>query len=150
MTHQTARQSKDENIQIMGDELGAVYSALWQELARIHQKWHQYVTLFGTSPERIALLNEVAPQTTHAIQESLWLDIVLHIARLVDSPQTGKGTAAKQNLSVARFKIILKDSPLSKEVEDQIEKVKDSAAFAKDWRDRTYAHMDLAIALGYK
>lgn len=150
MAHQSAEQSKNENIRIMGDELGQVYSALWQELANLHQKWHQYVTLFGTSPERIALLNKVAPQTIHTIQESLWLDIVLHIARLTDSAETGKGNLAKQNLSLLRFKFVMKDSPVTKEVEAQIEKVKLSAAFAKDWRDRTYAHRDLNVALGYQ
>lgn len=148
MAHQSAEQSKNENIRIMGDELGVVYSALWQELARLHQKWQQYVTLFGTTPERIALLNEVAPQTTYSIQESLWLDIILHIARLADSAKSGKPKNEKNNLSLRRFEILVQGSAIEEEVGTQVQKIKECTTFATDWRHRAYAHRDLDIALG--
>lgn len=148
MTHRTAEQTQSENIQVMGEELGETYSALWQELARLHQKWLQYVTLFGTSPKRIELLNEVAPRITYAIQKALWLDIVLHIARLADSAETGKGAAMKKNLSLERLKNILKNSSEAEEIQYHMNIVKDSSAFARDWRHRSYAHRDLEIATG--
>jgi hypothetical protein len=58
---QTAQQAKADNMAHMGDAVGQVYSALWQEVAWIHKKWTQYVELFGTSPQRINLLNDAAP-----------------------------------------------------------------------------------------
>lgn len=148
MTHRTAEQTQSENIQVLGEELGEVYSALWQELARLHQKWLQYVTLFGTSPNRIELLNEVAPRITYAIQKALWLDIVLHIARLADPAETGRGAGMKKNLSFDRLKNILKNSSDAKKIQHHTNNVNACSAFARDWRHRSYAHRDLEIATG--
>lgn len=53
MTERTAARAKDDNVAKMGEEIGIVYSAFWQEVAWIHKKWEQYFELFGTSPERI-------------------------------------------------------------------------------------------------
>ena len=61
-SERTAEEAKADHQARMGDEVGAVYTALWQEVARIHKKWAQYVELFGTSPERIAVLNQAASQ----------------------------------------------------------------------------------------
>ncbi|WP_407690639.1 AbiU2 domain-containing protein [Rhodocyclus tenuis] len=70
----------------MGGEIGKVYSALWQEVAWINKKWNQYVELFGTSPERIELLNRAAPSFFRTFQDSLLDDVLLHLARLTDPP----------------------------------------------------------------
>lgn len=148
MTERTAEQTKSENIQAMGTELGEVYSALWQELARLHDKWLQYVTLFGTNPERIKLLNTVAPRITYTIQKSLWQDIVLHIARLADSAETGRGKTAKKNLSFDRLAKILMASTDATNVTPHLDKVKECSSFAIDWRHRVHAHRDLDIATG--
>jgi hypothetical protein len=148
MTSRTAEQSKSEYINAMGDELGEVYSALWQELARLNQKWLQYVRLFGTSPERIKLLNTVAPQITFTIQKSLWLDVVLHIARLADSAVTGKGAGEKKNLSFKRLKKIIEKLNTNEELDEQWRTLESCCEFAIDWRHRAYAHKDLDIATG--
>lgn len=39
----TAEESKDANVIAMGEELGLLYSALWQQVAGLHHKWAQYV-----------------------------------------------------------------------------------------------------------
>jgi len=139
----TAAEARAEYERIMGAELGALYSLLWQELAWIHSKWAEYVVLFGTSPERVALLNEAAPSFCRLIQDSLWDGVLLHIARLTD-PATSFG---KPNLSLLAL-IDLIDRPATKaKVETQIQACLVSAAFARDWRNRNIAHKDLQLAL---
>ncbi len=84
----TAEESKADHVAAMGVELGEFYSALWHELAWIHSKWAEYVTLFGTTSTRVELLNQAAPRFFRTIQDSLWEDVLLHIARLTDSPRS--------------------------------------------------------------
>ena len=56
MVDRTAEEAKKANIEKMGEPLGTLFSALWQEVAALHFHWKEYVELFGTKPERIALL----------------------------------------------------------------------------------------------
>jgi hypothetical protein len=83
----------------MGDELGAQYSALWQEVALLYRNWLQYVELFGTKRSRIELLNASAPYFFHMLQEDLWGATLLHIARLTDK----SSTRGKKNLTIRNF-----------------------------------------------
>ena len=95
-TTRTPDQVKAEYIRVMGDQLGPLYAELWQEVAGLHMKWAEFVTLFGTKPSRIELLNKVAPEFFSIVQNALWENALLHIARLTD-PQKSRG---KQNLSI--------------------------------------------------
>ena len=61
---------------------------------RLHWKW--YKQLYGTNPERVELLNEVAPDFFAGIQQVLFDDIQMKICRLLDSP--GRGTRANITL----------------------------------------------------
>jgi hypothetical protein len=88
MPDQTADEAKKANTEKMGDPLGAVYSALWQAVAIAFLNWKDYLELFGTSPERIALLNRGAPAFFRMIQDELWEMSLLHLARLTDPAQS--------------------------------------------------------------
>src|SRR6185295_5019430 len=90
MTHRTAEESKQDYIKAMGEELGSQFAELWQQLVYLHCKWMEYVALFGTRSDRIELLNKSAPTFFRIIQDTLWDDILLHICRLTDPPETGK------------------------------------------------------------
>lgn len=139
----TPAEARAEYERAMGTELGALYSLLWQELAWIYSKWAEYVVLFGTSPERVALLNEAAPSFCRLIQDTLWDGVLLHIARLTD-PAASFG---KPNLSLLAMAALI-DRPATKaKAETQIEACLVSAAFARDWRNRSIAHKDLRLAL---
>jgi hypothetical protein len=139
----TASQAKAENILKMGQELGDLYSALWQEIAWIHSKWDEYVVLYGTKPERIDLLNRAAPAFFRLIQDVLWEDIVLHIARLTDSPKS----LGKPNLSINRLAPLITDASLCAKVELLVATCVSASEFAKDWRNKHLAHRDLARAI---
>ena len=143
-SERTATQAKADHIAKMGNEIGTVYSALWQEVAWINKKWAQYVELFSTSPERIALLNRAAPSMIRTVQDTLWEDVLLHLARLTDPPKS----MGKANLSVRHLAALLVGSPINTKAESLAAAALDACEFARDWRNRRLAHRDLDLALG--
>lgn len=128
----------------MGNEIGAVYSALWQEVAWIHKKWGQYLELFGTNSERVALLNRAAPSMFRTMQDTLFEDVLLRLARLADPPKS----MSKSNLSLRRLAALLASTTIGRTVEGLAQTALDASEFARDWRNRRLAHRDLDIALG--
>lgn len=143
-TTRTAEESKAHYIEKMGEALGSVYYCLWQELVWLFSKWNEYKTLYGTKPSRIELLNNAAPHFFRVVQDSLWEDTILHIARLTDPPKSmGKG-----NLSVQQFPGLVSDPKLSAELERLLDLAKQASEFCRDWRNRRLAHRDLDLALG--
>lgn len=129
--------------QAMGAELAELYEALWQEVAWLYAKWGQYVALFGTKSERIDLLNKASPFFFKLVQDALWEDSVLHIARLTDRKETSR----KANLSIRQFENLAIDPLISGKIEDLIAVCMDKSKFARDWRNRHIAHRDLARAI---
>lgn len=135
----------------MGEELGSIYDALWQEVARIHKKWAEYVALFGTNPARIDLMNEAAPSFFRTVNDALWENMLLHISRLTDPPETlGKGgrLTGKSNLSLGRLVTELAKNPNAPNIDEPVKQAIQRSAFARDWRNRRIAHKDFALALG--
>lgn len=139
----TAEEAKAQNILAMGIELGSVYDALWQQIAWLHRKWSEYVVLFGTKESRVVLLNQVAPSFTRVIQDALWEDVILHIARLTDPPKT----AGKANLSVQTLAELVGDQQTKRIVTQRISAALEASEFCRDWRNRHIAHRDLRLAL---
>lgn len=139
----TAEQAKAEHILRMGKDLGTVYDALWQEVAWIYTKWTEFVTLFGTKESRVELLNEVAPSFFRLLQDSLWENVLLHIARLTDQPVIGK----KHNLTVQQLPIFIEHQETRAKVEQLIQNALSGSTFARDWRNRHIAHSDLDLSV---
>lgn len=140
-THRTAEEMKAENIRLMGVELGTIYAALWQEVAWVYGKWSDFVVLFGTKESRIDLLNAAAPAFCRLVQDSIWENVLLHIARLTDAQATGK----KQNLTIQRLPILIERITSRQNVEIKIQAALANCAFARDWRNRRIAHSDLEL-----
>ena len=141
---QTGAQSKATNIRIMGNELGSLYSELWQQLVWLHMKWAEYRELFGSKQSRITLLNEAAPFFFYVIQDVMWNDILLHICKLTDPPNS----AGKSNLSVTRLPAAINDNVTSTEVQKLCDAAQTATGFCRDWRNRRISHLDLDLALG--
>ena len=140
----TAAEAKAHRISVMVQELGQFYDALWQQVAWLHRKWDEYVALFGTKPERISLLNEAAPSFFRVVQDSLWEGVLLHIARLTDSPQS----VGKPNLSFRRLPPLIGHKETKEQVEEDLINAIEATGFCRDWRNRHIAHRDLNLALG--
>ncbi len=139
----TADEAKADNVRAMGEELGLLYDALWQQVAWLHRKWSEYVVLFGTKESRIALLNQTAPSFFRIMQDSLWEDVLLHVARLTDPPKS----AGRGNLSLQRLPDAISHEETRATVGAKIVKAQAASEFCRDWRNRHIAHRDLRLAL---
>lgn len=71
-SHLTYEETRQHYIEKMGEPLGLLFNALWQEMAWLYQKWNEYVELYGAKPSRIDLLNKAAPSFFRLAQDSLW------------------------------------------------------------------------------
>jgi hypothetical protein len=146
MANETADEAKKVNIEKMGEPLGAVYSALWHAVAIAFLNWKDYTELFGTSPERIAILNRGAPAFFRMIQDELWEMSLLHLARLTD-PAQSPGKLDKSNLTIAALPALIADETVNGDVTKLVAEANNATAFCRDWRNRHIAHRDLKLAL---
>lgn len=142
---QTAEEARRERIAVMGESLGSQYDGLWQQLVFAKKKWGEFVCLFGTNEQRVDLLNAAAPSFFHLLQDIMWEDVVLHIARLTDKVRSfGRQTLANMSL---RTLPDLVNITARAEVEERVRAAVDATEFARDWRNRHIAHRDLQLAL---
>jgi hypothetical protein len=139
----SAEQVREKHLRDMGPELGSVYNALDRDVTWLHAKWNQYRQLYARSPERIALLNRVAGHFFGVIQDTLFEDILLHLARLTDPAKS----VGKENLTLKNLPELVKDSRLSAELKGLVETALKASKSARAWRNRRLAHRDLALAL---
>jgi hypothetical protein len=139
-------EAKQANIEKMGEPLGVVYSALWQEVSLMHLEWTEYVELFGTKRERVMLLNETAPLFFRMLQDGLWELSLLHLARVTD-PVSSPGRQGRSNLTVRALPPLISDARLKEDVTKLVNEAIEHTAFCRDWRNRHIAHRDLKLAL---
>jgi len=104
----------------------------------LHFDWHEYSELFGSKPERIVLLNEVAPHVFRLIQDRLWETTLLHLARLTDPPKSPGDD--KTNLSIKGLPDLITDGKLKEQVSKLVDEAVKSTEFARDWRNRLIGH----------
>jgi AbiU2 len=144
----TAQQVRDEHLERLGPTLGPLYFALYNDVVWLHAKWNQYRILFAESPERIELLNGVAGFFFRMIHEVLLENVVLHVARLIDPPQSGT-KKKKDNLTLSRLKAAVEEKApeLIAEIAKLVGRARTEASFIKEWRDRRIAHRDLKLAM---
>lgn len=142
MVELTAEEARKGNIGKMGQCLGELYSALWQETVQLHRRWSEYTELFGSKPSRVELLNSAAGTFFRYVQDGFWDGTLMHIARLTDPPVS----AGKTNLTIKSLPELV-DAKLKANISQLVEKAVSHAAFARDWRNRVLAHLDLDLAL---
>lgn len=142
--HKSPEEVKEEHLHAMGPQLGPLYHALYNEVAWLHAKWLQYRQLYAHSPKRIDLLNEVSGFFFRVVQNVLWEDVLLHLARLTDPPKS----VGKTNLTLLRIRPAITESSLAEEVHKLVEVAVSQSSFARDLRNRRLAHLDLDLALG--
>jgi len=132
-----------EHREKLGDDFGGVYYALYTEVAWLHVKWREYCALYGTSPERIELLNRAAPRFFSNLDGMLWEDVLLHICRITDRPSIGR----YRQLTIRRLPGYVRDASVKAEIESLVEAAVQACAFARDWRDVHISHRSLKRAL---
>jgi hypothetical protein len=126
----------------MGTELGELFYLLKQDIFQLYVQWNEYVDAYGTNEKRIDLLNRAAAGFARSVQDALWADVLLGLTRLTDPPKS----VGKHNLTVTRIPDLL-ECDLKNSVEELVEAAVDLATFARDWRNRYFAHRDLQHAI---
>jgi hypothetical protein len=79
--HRSSEEVLEHYVSDMGPNLGPVFHRLWNDCVWLHLKWREYRSVFGSSEERIELLNSAARGFFGIVQDVLWQDILLHICR---------------------------------------------------------------------
>lgn len=138
----TAEELEKRNIATMGETLGKQYPALHNEVAVLHLYWKEFLELFGTNEKRIQRLNETAPGFFLMLQDELFQTNVMHIARLTDRPKTG----GKENLTLLNLPNLIIDKNLKNHLIGLLAVADQKTSFCRDWRNRRFAHRDLALA----
>lgn len=122
-----------------------MYFALLDDVIALHEVWYQYRVLFSESDEHIDVLNGAAPYLFGMIQDLMWKDVALHIARLMDPPSSGKG---RDNLTLPALAEVISPPSLRGEVSALVDRAKVASHFAITWRHKRLAHSDRAHAMG--
>jgi hypothetical protein len=141
---ETAEQVRSRHIREMGDELGSVFNLLQNDVTWLHARWKQYRQLYARSPERVDFLNKVAGHFFGVLQNTLYEDVLLNLARLTDPPRSGPG---QENLSLRKLPLLIADPALRSEVEALVKSALKASEGARTWRNKHIAHRDLALAL---
>lgn len=140
MAYQTEEQIRLAKRTAMGNDLGELHFQLWHQVVWLHVKWNEYRALFGTGPEEIALLNAAAPVFFYHVERTFWQDILLHLCRLTDPPRRGK----HERLSLTQLPSLIANESLRSEVQSLLDAARAKVnIFARERRDREYAHTDL-------
>lgn len=126
----------------MPPAIGDVFRALWQEIQNIHLTWIINRQLFGTSQERIALLNRFGGVAFGVYQRLLIRHVVLAIFRLLD-PATQRG-GRDLNLSLERLADeVTADSPsCGASLAPVLAEIRNHMAPHADLRNKVEAHND--------
>lgn len=141
--YRTPEQLREQHIKDMGPELGPIYNALTNDVTWLHAKWNQYRQLYAHSPERVTLLNEVGGFFFRIVQDTLFENVALHVARLADPPRTRN----KDNLSLQRLSEAIHDSALAADVRGLVNTALAACKSFRAWRHRSIAHRDLTLVL---
>lgn len=139
----TSIEVKQDYIAVMGEQLGAVYYSLWNELVWVNAKWNEYVELWGTKPERLAIINKSANHFFRVVENVLWESCILNIARITDPVESSRG---KENLTIRQLPKLVK-AELVSELNDLIKVADEKSVFCRDWRNRHIAHKDFRLAM---
>ena len=130
----------------MPADLREVYQALQQQVLWLIAKRKIYVELYSDK-ETVALLNRASPPTFRTVQDALFADTVMSLARMGDPPRS----AGKDNLSFRRLKKILEehfDGEISSSCSKLVDAFVDESEPLRTIRNRQLAHSDLKTVLG--
>jgi hypothetical protein len=103
--------------------------------------WKEFLELFGTNDKRIDRLNRAAPGFFRMLKDQQFETNMLHLARLTDSPKS----VGKRNLTVCNLSELVSDNALKQQLTVLVHEVKQKTQFCRDWRNRQFAHRDLAL-----
>ena len=129
------------------EEIRSLYESLDAEVSFVHAKWKLYRQLYGTSDERIDLLNRTAGYFFGVVQQPLYEDVAISLCRLTD-PASGFG--GKENRSLEQLVdqlALLRYERLCELLRSDLSETKGHCEPFRNWRNKRIAHSDLPTAL---
>lgn len=126
-------------IRAMTQPLGEVFHHLMQEMARLHLKWNELLTLFGQEKGRVDMLNRAAPGFFHLVQDSWWDDLLLGVSRITDGRTDVLTVMRLPKLVAVAIRAV---------VTSHTDTVVAATGFARDHRNRMIAHRNIDLVLG--
>jgi len=143
--YKTAEEVKTEIVTAFPLGCGELFYEIQNDITLLHVYWHDYRILFGTSPERIDLLQWAANSFFGFLEVTMRQDVLLRIARLTDNPGK-KFKRASLPLFVELIKPDI-DASFAKQLDDLLSKVLTACESIRRLRDRKIAHEDLMTTL---
>ena len=139
----SSKQSKVIRIEKMGKDLGLLYDSLYNEIVWIESKWIEFRELFGIKESRIELMNKTAPFFFYMIQNVLWENLLLGIARITDP----KATSGKKNITINALSDYIADIEFKSTLDNLITEIISESDFCRDWRNRHISHKDFKLSI---
>jgi hypothetical protein len=134
------------NDKALPEEIAAVFEALKSEIIWLHGRWIIFEQLYGTSPESVEMLNQIAATYFYVTQEILLNDILISIGRLTDKPRFGRS----ENLSIGQIvsRIDKKKYPeLAARLEERLNAIETLCESIRIHRNKKLAHRDYDLTL---
>lgn len=146
--YSTPDEARQQVLAVFPAGTGELFYEISTSVAHLHMNWKNYRSLFGTSPERVELLNWAASTFFGLLDGILLHDIVLAIARLTDPAQTGSYI----NASLERLVEVLEptlDSSMVNSLKEKLDELDTLCEPIRKMRNKALAHTDLDTALSY-
>lgn len=129
-----------------GIDFQGYFAELQQQLIRVHVEWAVFLQLYGSSPERVDLLNRTCPSFFMVVQFALLDSILLGIGRMTDSART----CGRDNLTFSGIEPLFPIAwppALAMDLRDRIRQLELQRDAIRLVRHRRLAHLDLRVAL---
>jgi hypothetical protein len=130
-------------------EINDLWIAIKAEVVWLHGRWIIYCQLYGTSQERINILNRSASTFFQILQESLLRDVQLSLSKLGDAAGHGERT----NLTLAKLVAELEgigEDLLTSKLELKLKTFDEACRRLRHRRNKWIAHYDLNTMLQSK
>ena len=130
-------------------QLSELWNFLHSEVVWLHGRWIVYCQLYGTSPERIELINSASPTFFWMVERVLMNDVQLTLVKLTDPAST----CGRANLTLETFVIESEKFQvleLSESLRASLSKYRACCEKITRRRNKDIAHFDLSIQLGDK
>lgn len=143
MVTRTAEEATQARIDALGPEFGPLFRHVETDLYSLRNLWRMYVAFFGTSNERVELLNASSGPTAFVLEQTLFQSALLSLCRMTDPPSGQKGRST--NTTIKRFPHFLKDHSKLASLEQLIYDAGTETSFARSWRNKKIAHSDYDV-----
>jgi hypothetical protein len=127
---------KANYITLMGQRLGADFSELMQDAARLHLKWNEFLPMYAGPKSQVDDMNKAAPGFFFLAQHAWWNDIILHIFRMTDPD--------RKVLSILKLNV---PPELTTGFQARLTTLKTATRFAHRLRHEYIAHRNREVAL---